>query len=76
MANPELKLITDMFNKRKENQIGSDISELGIECLDYYRLLKKESRRFIEILLMHKEIILNLSSYNTHNSIKVCVPGR
>ena len=76
MANPELKLITDMFNKRKENQIGSDIGKLGIESMSYYRLLKKESRRFAEILLMHKEIILNLSAYNTHNSIKVCVPGR
>ena len=76
MANPELKLLTDMFNKRKENQIGSDIGKLGLECMDYYRLLKKESRRFREILLVHKEIILNLSDYNIHNSIKVCVPGR
>ena len=54
-----------MFNKRKENQIGSDIGKLGIECMNYYRLLKKESRRFIEILLMYKEIILNLSAYNS-----------
>ena len=76
MANPELKSLTDMFNKRKENQIGSDIGKLGLECMDYYRLLKNESRRFREILLVHKEIILNLSDYNIHNSIKVCVPGR
>ena len=76
MANPELKLLTDMFNKRKENQIGNNIGKLGMECMDCYNLLKKESRRFREILSIHKEIISKLSSYNTHNSIKVCVPGR
>ena len=76
MANPELKLLTDMFKKRKENQIGSDIGKLGIECKGYYKLLEKESRRFRVILSVHKEIILKLSGYNTHNSIKVCVPGR
>ena len=76
MANPELKLLTDMFKKRKENQIGSDIRKLGIECKGYYKLLEKESRRFRVILSVHKEIILKLSGYNTHNSIKVCVPGR
>ena len=76
MANPELKLLTDMFKKRKENQIGSDIEKLGIECKGYYKLLEKESRRFRVILSVHKEIILKLSGYNTHNSIKVCVPGR
>jgi len=76
MANPELKLLTDMFKKRKENQIGSDIEKLGIECKGYYKLLEKESRQFRVILSVHKEIILKLSGYNTHNSIKVCVPGR
>ena len=76
MANPELKLLTDMFKKRKENQIGSDIGKLGIECKGYYKLLEKESRRFRVILSIHKEIILKLSGYNTHSSIKVCVPGR
>ena len=76
MSNPEFKLLIDMFNKRKENQNGFDIGQLGLECIDYYILLKKESRRLVEILSMHKEIIFNLSDYNTHNSIKVCVPGR
>lgn len=76
MSNPELKLLIDMFNKRKENQNGCDIGQLGLECIDYYILLKKESRRLVEILSMYKEIIFSLSDYNTHNSIKVCVPGR
>jgi hypothetical protein len=75
MANPELKLITDMFSKRKENQTGSDVAKLGMECMEYYTLLKKESRRMIEILSVHQDIILNLYDYK-HNSIKVCVPGR
>ncbi len=76
MAHPELKPITDMFNKRKENQIGSDIEKLGVECRNCYRLLKKESRRMIEILSVYEEKISDLSDYSTHNSIKVCVPGR
>jgi len=77
MSNPELKLLTDMFNKRKENQNGNDINHLGMECINYYKLLKKESIRLMEILSVHKEIILKISkNYNAHNSIKVCVPGR
>jgi hypothetical protein len=50
MAHPELKPITDMFTKRKENLMGSDISRLGIESRKCYTLLRNESRRMIEIL--------------------------
>lgn len=76
MSHPELKPLTDMFSKRKENLIGSDIGKLCVETRKYYGLLKKECRRMIEILLVHEEQIATLSNYNTHNSIKVCVPGR
>jgi ADP-heptose:LPS heptosyltransferase len=70
MAHPELKPITDMFTKRKENLMGSDISRLGIESRKCYTLLKNESRRMIEILSAVYE------PYSKHNSIRVAVPGR
>jgi ADP-heptose:LPS heptosyltransferase len=70
MAHPELKPITDMFTKRKENLMGSDISRLGIESRKCYTLLKNESRRMIEILSAVDE------PYSKHNSIRVAVPGR
>ncbi len=72
MAHPELKPITDMFTKRKENLMGSDISRLGIESRKCYRLLENESRRMIEIL---STIQIGIP-YSTHNSIRVAVPGR
>ena len=43
LAHPELKPITDMFIKRKENHIGNDIARLGRESLNGYQLLKRES---------------------------------
>jgi ADP-heptose:LPS heptosyltransferase len=72
MAHPELKPITDMFTKRKENLMGSDISRLGIESRKCYTLLKNESRRMIEIL----SVVYVGLPYSTHNSIRVAVPGR
>ena len=72
MAHPELKPITDMFTKRKENLMGSDISRLGIESRKCYTLLKNESRRMIEILSAEDIGV----SYSTHKSIRVAVPGR
>jgi hypothetical protein len=67
-----LKPITDMFTKRKENLIGSDISRLGIESRKCYTFLKNESRKMIEIL---KAADISVP-YSTHNSIRVAVPGK
>jgi len=72
MTHPELKPITDMFTKRKENLMGSDIIGLGIESRKSYALLRNESRRMIEILSVEPVGI----PYSTHNSIRVAVPGR
>lgn len=55
MAHPELKPITDMFSKRKENLTGTDVCQLSVESRKCYGLLKKESNRMIEILLQHEE---------------------
>ncbi len=71
MTHPELKPITDLFCKRKENLIGSDISRLGIESRECYSLLQKESRRMIEVLLVHEEQLNVCLVYKTHNSISV-----
>ena len=76
LAHPELKPITDMFIKRKENHIGNDIARLGRESLNGYQLLKRESKRMIEILLEQEEQISKYLIYNTHNSMSVAVPGR
>jgi len=76
MAHPELKPITDMFSKRKENHIGNDIVRLGKESLYGYQLLKRESKRMIEILLEQEDQISKYLTYNTHNSMSVAVPGR
>jgi ADP-heptose:LPS heptosyltransferase len=72
MAHLELKPITDMFIKRKENLMGSDISRLGIQSQNCYTLLRKESSRMIEILTAADISV----SYSTHNSIRVAVPGK
>ena len=72
MTHPELKPITDMFTKRKENLMGSDIIQLGIESRKCYALLRNESLRMIEILSVEHVGI----PYSTHNSIRVAVPGR
>ena len=72
MAHPELKPITDMFTKRKENLMGTDITQLAVESRKCYTLLRNESRRMIEILTASNVRV----SYSTHNSIRVAVPGR
>ena len=72
MTHPELKPITDMFTKRKENLMGSDIIRLGIESRKCYALLRNESLRMIEILSVEYVGI----PYSTHNSMRVAVPGR
>ena len=72
MAHPELKPITDMFTKRKENLMGSDIRRLGIESQNCYTLLRKESSRMIEILTAADISV----PYSKHNSIRVAVPGK
>ena len=76
MTHLELKPITDMFSKRKENHIGNDIVLLGRESLNGYQLLKSETKRMIEILLEHEQEISKYLIYNTHNSMSVAVPGR
>ncbi len=76
MSHPELKPITDMFNKRKENLNGNDISRLGIESRNCYTMLENESKRMIEILSDHEEQISIHSNYNTHSSMRVAVPGK
>jgi len=71
MTHPEIKPITDMFCKRKENLIGNDISLLGVESRKCYSLLQKESRRMVEILSIHEEQFNVCLNYKTHNSISV-----
>ena len=72
-SNPEVKPLTDMFSKRKENVGGDNICLLAIETRKCYIDLINECEKLQEIL---KGCVGKLSGYISHNSINVAVPGR
>jgi ADP-heptose:LPS heptosyltransferase len=77
LSNPELRPLTDMFSKRKENLAGDNVCLLSIESRKGYISLIHECEEMKKIL---KLCVVNLSGalsdYISHNSIKVAVPGR
>ncbi len=77
LSNPEVKPLTDMFSKRKENLVGDNICLLAIETRKGYIDLINECERLKEYL---KSCVRKLSDsqvgYISHNSINVAVPGR
>lgn len=77
LSNPEVKPLTDMFSKRKENVGGDNICLLAIETRKCYIDLICECEMLQKIL---KSCVGKLSDiqldYNSHSSIKVAVPGR
>ena len=77
-AHPELKPISDMFAKRKENFQGDDTLALANASLLNYKKLKQESRRMgILIEELTGYLLKNLAENPQimHNSISVAVPG-
>ena len=74
-THPELKPITDMFNKRKENFQGNDPAQLASDTRKCYQNLLNESEG------MHRRLTLTLEAlrYNRQaavSSFKVEVPGK
>jgi len=76
-SNPELRPLTDMFSKRKENLAGNNVCFLAIETQKSYIDLINECEKLKEIL---KSCVEKLSDYRSdyisHSSINVAVPGR
>jgi len=76
-SNPELRPLTDMFSKRKENLAGDNVCFLAIETQKSYIDLINECEKLMEIL---KSCVEKLSDsrpdYISHSSINVAVPGR
>jgi ADP-heptose:LPS heptosyltransferase len=75
--NPELRPLTDMFSKRKENLVGSNVCLLATETRKSYIDLINECERLKNNL---KTCVAKVSdyqmSYISHKSINVAVPGR
>ncbi len=77
LSNPEIKPLVDMFNKRKENVEGDNISLLAIETRKCYLDLINECEMFRKILKSCVEQLSELQpDYISHSSINVAVPGR
>ena len=76
-SNPEVKPLTDMFSKRKENVGGDNICLLAIETRKCYIDLINESEKLQEILKSCEGKLSALQpGYISHSSINVAVPGR
>ncbi len=73
-AHPEIKPITDMFSKRKENFQGDDIVALTRATQACYQQLEIESlelKRLIETVDLERR-----NHFNEHSSMSVAVPGK
>jgi len=79
MTHPQVKPLTDMFNKRKENLDGDDVSRLAGETVHCYTRLGRESARMVEIIAGLAESCGGSPPAGFHaglSSIKVAVPGK
>ena len=77
LSNPEVKPLTDMFNKRKENVEDNNVCSMAIETQKCYIDLINECEKLGKILENCLKKMSSLQScYNSHNSINVAVPVR
>ena len=77
LSNPEVKPLTDMFNKRKENIEGNNLCSMSTETRKFYGNLMSECELLREALQNCLKKLSDLQScYISHNSINVAVPGR
>jgi len=75
----ELKPITDMFNKRKENFQGNDPARLAIDTRKCYEHLLKEGEGLSRRLMLVLETLKTIENGNYQaavNSFSVEVPGK
>jgi len=79
LIHPEVKPVTDMFTKRKENFQGDDPVKLAEETRNCYQALIKECESLEEVLIQVTSLIKSTSFpkiYAAVSSINVEVPGR
>jgi ADP-heptose:LPS heptosyltransferase len=77
LSNPELRPLTEMFTKRKENLVGDNVCLLAIETRKCYASLINESEDARKILQSFVGKLFGFQQdYISHKSIKVAVPGR
>ena len=77
LTNPELRPLSDMFSKRKENFAGNNVCLLAIETRKEYNNLIDECEKLSTILnSCRKKLTGTKPCYISHDSINVAVPGR
>lgn len=78
MTHPEIKPLTDMFNKRKENLDGADVHQLAEETKICYQKLQQESDYLHVILERLADKLKQRGNIQAEqvNSMRIEVPGR
>ncbi len=77
MTHPQIKPISDIFDKRKENLDGDDIQYLAKETQICYEKLEYECKRMVEIMeSVFKTFNLSREDYTEVSSCKAAVPAK
>ena len=78
LVNPELKPVTDIFNKRKENIDGDDLRLMTMATLECYEKLVKECRHLTWLAGEFERGLKNQAACedSVESSIRMEVPGR
>jgi ADP-heptose:LPS heptosyltransferase len=77
MTHPQIKPISDIFDKRKENLDGDDIERLAKETQNCYEKLEYECKRMVEIMeSAFKAFNISREDYTEVSSSKAAVPAK
>lgn len=77
MTHPQIKPISDIFDKRKENLDGDDIDRLAKETQNCYEKLEYECKRMVEIMeSVFKAFNISREDYAEASSSKAAVPTK
>jgi len=77
MTHPQIKPISDIFDKRKENLDGDDIERLAKETKVCYEKLEYECKRMVEIMeRVFKTFNITREDYTEESSSKAAVPAK
>ncbi len=79
LTHPEIKPITDIYIRRKENLQDVDLLQMTTETRKYYLRLREESLKLVEIIesvLLRFSRALVISVQDETPSIKAAVPAR
>jgi ADP-heptose:LPS heptosyltransferase len=77
MTHPQIKPISDIFDKRKENLDGDDVERLAKETQICYEKLEYECKRMVEIMeRVFKAFNISREDYTEESSSKAAVPAK